>query len=235
MAGSSHCPTPFPRNAEPAANGCRPIPKRVPGKAQSRSEMSEAELRDAARHSLISGIDQTSRHLRVDDGLLTGNKGSLTIGGIGRGRLDVPAQTEIQREAAGDPPVILHEYGRGPRVGRRRDRLVLPDRIRNPQQEVGETVTGNRAVEGEISEIVQIGELFVFVERLLTAEAQIMLTLHHADQVAQRVIIIARQRTLNLLAQRKVAIHHDVRQVRRALRLVGRAQVLQGGLRIANA
>src|SRR5271157_3311880 len=108
-AGSSYCPTPCPRKCRTRRGRMSSHSQTDPRQAQPWRQMLKAELRDAARHSFVSEIHQARRHLRIDNGLLTGNKGSLAIGGIGRRRLDVPAQPKIERQLLGDPVVILHK------------------------------------------------------------------------------------------------------------------------------
>src|ERR1700723_179362 len=97
---------------------------------------------DASRDTRVAEEKSALRSRRNRHRLLSDLKASASILGIGRRRLDIPAQAEIQRETGEDPEIILHKDARTPAIGVTGDGSVLRYRRRQAHYEVCDR--GNR-------------------------------------------------------------------------------------------
>src|ERR1700683_2214737 len=97
---------------------------------------------DASRDTRVAKEKSALRSRRNRPGLLSYRKARPSILRIGRRRLDIPAQAEIQRETGEDPEIILHKEARTPAIGVTGDGSVLRYRRRQAHYEVCDR--GNR-------------------------------------------------------------------------------------------
>ena len=159
---------------------------------------------------------------------------------IGDRRLNVPAHAQIERQAFGDAEVVLHVEGVIPVVVDLGGGRVLVHRGRQAQQEIGGRILAAARIAGGETEravVVQQGIVHHLLEYGLAAQTQRMLGGADAEDVAKLVLIAARHRAGNRAGEIESPRHRNLRQRRRALNPVQRAEIAQrdGGIVDASA
>src|SRR6202041_17872 len=104
--------------------------------------MMPPDRHDASGDTRVAEEKSALRRRRNRHRLFSFLKARPSILGIGRRRLNIPAQAEIQRETGEDSEIILHKEARTPAIGVTGDRSVLRYRRRQAHYEVCDR--GNR-------------------------------------------------------------------------------------------
>src|ERR1700733_2649186 len=103
--------------------------------------MMPPDRHDASRDTRIAEEKSALRRCRNRDRLFSFLKARPSILGIGRRRLNIPAQAEIQRETGEDSEIILHKEARTPAIGVTGHGSVPRYRGRKAHYAVGDSAT----------------------------------------------------------------------------------------------